>query len=250
MKNSKMIILLLVIITLYVGCFDNQVVQEKNNGFFAWMDAYIAVEENTPNTIATTLFLEDIPFSKDSVADISFLDISNDVIIDQFWIDDMKQPGGKFFSYAITLEFTAKKINVYETSGIIVTLKSNENIEYSIGKWVIDVNKSNEELVNTWNSPVATANAKILPYDYSLNPSGKITKIYYGDQLFISNDDGIKDTGSIDISKDYQSPIVYIKTKIIINDNQNESINYGKGTYCGALSLPEEVIIASKEHNN
>lgn len=250
MKNFKKIILVLISISLFAGCSNNQVIQENNNGFFAWMDAYIAIEEGSPNSIAATLFFENRPFSKNDVANISFKDINNDVIINNFRIEDIEQPIGKYSSYGITLDFTANKVNIYETSGVIITLKSDKTIEYSIGKWVIDVDKSNEELVDTWSSPMATSNAKIFPYDYLINSNGKITKLYYGNEVFISNDEGIIDIGTIDISKEYQSPIVYIKTKIIVAGNQNESTNYGKGTYCGALSLSDEVINISEKHNN
>lgn len=196
------------------------------------------------------MFFENEPFELDDVASITFVDINNDIPISNFRIEDTKQSVKQYSSYAITLTYTANTMSVYETSGIVITLKSNEAIKYPIGKWIFDVNEDSADIVDAWSSPVATANGKEFPYEYSvIQSTGKITKIYYGDQLSINDDLGLDNKGIIPINNNYSSPIVYIKSKIIVSTNRESKIDFGEGSYCGAIGSSEDVITASKERN-
>ncbi|ULO06747.1 hypothetical protein H1230_27800 [Paenibacillus sp. 19GGS1-52] len=248
MKKLNRIVIIWLAIILSSGC--SKPTNNKHNGFFAWMDAYIAIEQNTENAIAVTLFFENEPFEPDDVASITFVDISKDIPISNFGIEDTKQSVKHYSSYAITLNYTANTTGIYETSGIVITLKSNEAIKYPIGKWIFDVNEESADIVDVWSSPVATANGKEFPYEYSvIQSTGKITKIHYGDQLFINDDSGLDNMGIIPINNNYSSPIVYIKSKIIVSINGEDKIDFGEGSYCGAIGSSEDIITASKERN-
>jgi len=240
----------LLIISAISGCSKKQILQEHNNSFFAWMDAYIAIEKSTSNSIAATLFFKDVPFLKDDVSNISFLDIGENVKINDFKIENMDQSTNGFSSYAITLDFTASEVGVFKTSGLLLNLKSNKSIKYLIGGWVFDVNPPGKEIVNSWNALVASTNPGKFPYDYSLYQNGKITKIYYADNSFVKDDSGLEYKGEVNISNIYSAPLVYIKAKIIVSVDGEEIINYGKGTYCGAMNFAEDAISASKKRND
>jgi hypothetical protein len=247
-KTFKVIIGVSLILFLFTGCTDKGNASQRQE-FFAWMDSYLAVEQNVENSIAVTLFFEHAPYSTDEIASISFVGIQDQVVINDFRVETMGLPDPKYSAYVVTLTYTAKENGIFQTPGIRVTLKSNEEIQYPIGDWTFDIGKSGDGKVDTWGSPVVTSNGTQFPYIYSLkNSTGIIKKIYYGDKLFIENEHGISSEGSIDL-KGYSSPIVFIKSKIVFSEDGKEFIDYGKGCYCGAVGFSEEVVEKSKIHN-
>lgn len=142
---------------------------------------YIAIEKNTENTIAVTMFYEGKTFGKNDVSNIAFIGIDENIIIEGFQIEDLDQTDNKYSSYSITLNYKANEVGIFETSGIIINLTSNKSIEYSIGDWVIDVNEQTTEVIDTWSSPVASSNKNEFPYDYLIIESNyKIKEIHYG----------------------------------------------------------------------
>ncbi len=206
---------------------------------------YIAIEKNTENTIAVTMFYEGKTFGKNDVSNIAFIGIDENIIIEGFQIEDLDQTDNKYSSYSITLNYKANEVGIFETSGIIINLTSNKSIEYSIGDWVIDVNEQTTEVIDTWSSPVASSNKNEFPYDYLIiEPNYKIKEIHYGPNQYIGNEP--ESQGVINLEY-YSSPIVYIKSKVILEKDGSKIINYGKGCFCGAIGLSEEVITASKE---
>jgi hypothetical protein len=93
------------------------------------------------------------------------------------------------------------------------------------------------------------SNGTQFPFVYSLkNSTGIIKKIYYGDKLFIEDEHGISPKGSIDLNG-FSSPIVFIKSKIVLSEDGKEFIDYGKGCYCGAVDFSEVFVEKSKIHN-
>ncbi|SDG32770.1 hypothetical protein SAMN04488542_1366 [Fontibacillus panacisegetis] len=248
-KILKLLVVISFIMTILIACSEKTKLSNRTE-FFAWMDAYIAVEENVANSIAITMFFEKAPYDFKEISNISFVGIQDKVKIDEFQFTQNQQPNLKYSSYGITLNYKAIKKGIFQTSGIIITLKSNEKIQYPVGDWTFDVGTSDAGNVNTWNSPIASSNGKQFPYQYSLNNSlGLIKKMYYGNGLFIEKAEGINLKGTIRLEEHYSSPIVYIKTKIIYSETEQEYSNYGKGTYCGAYNISEDIIEKSKEHN-
>ena len=67
------------------------------------------------------------------------------------------------------------------------------------------------------------------------NITGKVEKI---------KDDTIE--GCIDISEN-QSPLKYVKSKILFTIDGKEYISYGKGCLCGALSFDEDDMKLSQQ---
>ena len=246
MKKLKIATLITILIFLFTDCSKEQ---GSNYGFFAWMDAYIAVESNTNNAIAITLFFDDPPFKKEDVTSVNFENIQEYVTISNFGIDDSAPKNGDYYTYIITLEYIPEVTGIYDTSGIIIELSNNTRINYPVGSWVFDINGQAAGIVDSWNSPVASKNAVEFPFNYSVN-NGNINKIHYGKDIFISNVDGIIEKGTIDIKDSYTSPVVYIKTKIEVYVNGIQKIDYGKGCYCGAFGFSEDGLISSKKHNS
>lgn len=247
MKKSIKIVIICIAMILSISCTK----QKTSNEFFAWMDAFIAIEKDIENSIAVTLFFDEAPFAKEDVTNIIFIDIYDEININSFTIEDMEQTDSEYSSYSITLYYSSDTIGVSETSGIIISLNTNETIEYPIGKWIFDVSEQNEEIVNSWSSPVASSNVNEFPYDYTLIEEGDyIKRIYYDKDLFVTEDLISAKKGIIDISNRFNSPIVYIKSKIIVSRNNKEIIDFGKGCYCGAIGFSDEMLELSKQKNN
>jgi hypothetical protein len=238
------------VLFLFAGCAGKHE-EVDNQPFFAWMDAYLAVEANVEQSVAVTMFFEHAPFSPDEIAGISFAGLKDQVVVDHFRVDRPKRlKGQKYSSYGITLNYLAKATGRYQTSGIVITLESNEAIPYPIGTWVFDVGEPGAGKVNTWEAPAATANATQFPYRFSLEHSqGMVTRIYYSPDRYIENERGIPPEGTIDLTEHYSSPIVYIRSKIVLSEDGKEYMDYGKGCYCGAVNVTEEAIEASRIHN-
>lgn len=245
-RKSIFVIIIMIVSVFSSGCSKGQ----TDKGFFAWMDAYIAAEKDAGNTIAVTMFFENKPFDEKDVSNISFIDINKDVMIEHYTIEDSGKKDKKYSSYSFTLDYRANEAGVYKTSGILINLASNETLEYTIGDWVFDIGEQNSEVLDTWSSPAATSNKDEFPYDYTVTTPGYVIKeIYYG--LDSSLDGEPEDKGAIRLEP-YSSPFVYIKSKVVLEKDGRSITNYGKGCYCGAMSLPEELpdfIDVSKEHN-
>lgn len=247
LKKLILTLLALSLILPIPGCSK----QETGNGFFAWMDTYMAVGVNSENVISTTLFFKNKPFAKENVINISFLDLdSSDIIISSYTVNDFKMPNNKYKSYSITLNFTAQNKGIYKTNGLKITLDSSKSIDYIIGDWTFDVDIEEEEVVDTWSSTMASGNNKEFPYNYTLeSPDLKMVELLLGEDYSIQNFFGLETEGRLPINDYYNAPIVYIKTKIRLESADKEIINYGKGCYCGALGSSEDLIDISKEQN-
>lgn len=236
------------LILLIGGCQKNQ---NSDYGFFAWMDAYIAAEVDTENILAITLFFDKEPFEESDIVSISFLDIDKEIVINSFKVDNLGDLNRDYSTYGITLNYSAEEMGVFETSGVKVMLHTDGIIEYPIGKWIFDIGESSEEVVNAWESPAASSNSENFSYSYTVKDSDTlITKVYYGNDRYINNDKGSINSGMIDLSADFSSPIVYIRSKIEVLVDNEYQINYGKGCYCGAMDFTEDEIEISKKQNS
>lgn len=244
---------LLLSIALVTGCTMKQEAASSDASrpeFFAWMDAYLAVENHVENAVAVTLYFEHEPYSSDEISTISFADIDNQVVINNFQVEHMKLPSSKYSAYAITLNYTAQQMGIFKTSGLIVSLKSNETIQYPVGNWTFDVGHRGADKVNTWDAPVTTSSGSVFPYQYTLNnTTGTIKKIYYGDQQYIEDDAAIDLQGTIHLARYYSAPIVYVKSKIVLSEGGKTFTDYGEGCYCGAVHFSKDVLEQSKIHN-
>jgi len=242
-------VILILILLIFIKIHDTK----KEYGFFAWMDAYIATETNAENTIAITLFYNKKPFETKDIVSINFSDIPDKIGITGFTVDDIKGTHHGYSSSTIILDFTAINPGVYTTSGVDIMLNNNKVIHYPVGSWTFDVNIPKEEVVvDSLSAQQVVSNGfTAFSYDYSVkNEDAVITKIYYGNNLYVSNEDKVLKKGVIDIQNEFQAPLIYIKSKIEVSLNNKKIINSGNGYYCGLLAATgDEVIKKSKNHN-
>lgn len=256
MKRS--IILLLLLLLMLAGCSREAPSKTARTDFMAWMDSYVAVEKGESNRIAATLFFPKgkQPYDAEDIINVSFQGQSDQVLVDKFDISSSQiPPDEKYGSYNMILDYTAHKTGQFRTPGIVVLLSSGQKVTYPVGQWTFDVDQKDSGIVDTWSSPAASTSRTEFAYEYSLkDPKTEILQINYGPQDYIKSDKGLPLQGNINMSSKYDSPIVFVKSKIRGTSAGKPFVSYGKGMYCGALSDSstngsEEVIEQSKKHN-
>jgi len=131
-KKIRLPVALTIILTLFLTIITSCSEKASHSEFFAWMDAYIAVEENVTNSIAVTMFYEEAPFASTDITNISFIGLQNEVNIEQFQVKQNKQVSLNYSSYVITLDYKALKRGMFQTSGITITTKSKGEVKYQL----------------------------------------------------------------------------------------------------------------------
>lgn len=249
-QSFKLLIVVSIMLVSFAGCTEKQN-ESKRKEFFAWMDAYLAVDTDSDNAVAVTMYFKKAPYKPEDIADIAFQDLQDQIDIYGFQAGPMKLAGTDYNGYAITLSYNARSKGIFRTKGIRVTLKSNETIDYPVGDWTFDVGDPHAGKVNTASSPFASSKGERFEYQYArLDTNGIVTRIYYGDQQYIEDENGLALSGSIDLSGHYSSPVVYIKSKIVLSENGRPFLNYGQGSYCGAMNHSKDILERSKARNS
>ncbi len=247
----------LILLIIILNCSACELKQDKINDFFAWMNSYIAMPVESKYYIALTYFFEKNKnqINLDNVHDLRFENISDKIEILNFEIYKCETPpSSKYLGYGITINFKTTDKGIFKTNNILITLNNKNTLKYPIGSWVFDVDNteeidSDEKYVDTKSSPVVSSNNKFYNYSYKIISSDvKIKRIYFDYDKYIYNENGLPESGRIEISKDGISPYSYIKTKIELSINDKNIIMYDKGCYCGAMNADESVIDLSKKY--
>ncbi|HIW31707.1 MAG TPA: hypothetical protein IAA29_02875 [Candidatus Paenibacillus intestinavium] len=247
MKRIFTTFLLLNALLILGGCSSGN----SDKPFMAWMDAYIAVEVNTEQQIAATLYSKNkLSLQSEDIITMQFIGAQQQLAIQQYRVIENTDPITSYHRYDIIIHYKALETGQYETSGIEITTLSMPTMSLLIGTWHFDVNDAPSEAIQSWNSPGAFSNNEKLPYDYnSSNDATLLTSIQYSKHSTIENKDGLPLAGSIDIKQDYNAPFVYIRTKIHSNHNNLTSLDYGNGIYLLSQAPATELIEISREHN-
>lgn len=186
---------------------------------------------------------------------MGFKGLEQTVKISDFTIEDNKGfSSNEYSSYVMTLTFNAAEKGIFKTNHIVLyTNNGNHNLSYPIGQWVFDIGESEleTEYVNTWESPAASSNRNEFAYDYKVNNKHiKMLKIWIGENTYVSDENGLPASGNIKIAGNQSAPVNYIKTKLELNIDGSRKIVYGKGCYCGAVGISDDLITFSKQNSD
>ena len=252
MKKYIMLTCILLLVPLYGCTSDTQ--KALNNGFFIWMDGYCAAGLGEKNSVALSFYYDskyETITDKDIVS-IAFEDISQDVQISNFRVEDLEISDHTYQGFSLTMDLDFHKKGLYKTDRLLIDLKNNQHCSLPIGNFTFDIGApADETLLDTWSSPVATSNADNFAYDFKLvEDSTRINSITYAENKNIQDSNGINSSGSIILSEAYHSPIKYIKPKIELISQNHTQIVYSKiGCYCGAIDFSDHIIEVSKEYS-
>jgi hypothetical protein len=252
MKKIIMLFSIILLVVLIVALINSKKNKDSDD-FFYWIDGYVAFEDKTSTSFALTYYFdkkkEYIDFNK--INRIEFLD-ANNISITNYTIAEMEfGNNAKYSGYSITLNVYSHSIGTDSVNYIkIYTSQDNYKI-YPIGTWFFDIGeKENTDLLDTWSSPVITGNSDELIYSYKPKFKDiKIIELTYGKNESIKSLDGIEYENHINITNSV-APVKYIKTKMIVEkDNQRHTI-YGKGCYCGGMMITDESVELSRQTLN
>lgn len=224
-----------------------------SDDFFYWIDGYVAFEENSQTSFALTYYYDKAKnhISNDKINRIEFIDADN-ISITNYTIAEMDfENDAKYSGYSITLDIKSNSIGIDQINYIKIYTDSNSYSIYPIGTWVFDIGpkEGNPDVLDTWSSPVASDNSNEFPYLYKLNSNNtKVLELWYGEKEYIKAINGIQLEGSIDISSN-TAPVKYIKTKMVVENNNKLYTVYGKGCYCGAINTSDESVELSRQYS-
>ncbi len=228
------------------------VISAPNNSFFARMNSYIAMPEDSEWTISLTIFSSTNNMSNltSDIVNVEFEGLSTVIPINDYSLSYLTSTDA-YSTYSFEITFSSTLPGVFQSCNIVFTKGDNSKFSYGIGDWVFDVGErpSKLDLLNTYSSPAASSNAEYFAYSYEvLSGSADIIQIFFGNNLSVESQTGLNLEDKLKLESD--SPAVYIRSKIIVNYNNNHEIFYGIGCYCGALDFDMNDIAISKSYSN
>lgn len=247
MKRIVTIILLFTMLFVIGGCNS----ENSDKPFMAWMEAYIGVEVNTEQLIATTLYSKKkLSFQAEDIINMQFIGDQQQLSIQNYEIKEVANSANSYHRYDIMIHYKALEIGQYEAYGIEITTLSMPPMSFPIGTWYFDVDEAPALAILSWSSPGAYSNNEKLPYHYtSANEATILTSIQYSKDSTFENINGLPLEGSIDIKQEYSAPFVYIRTKIHAIHQDQTQLDYSNGIYLQSHAPVKEVIEISRAHN-
>ena len=252
---KKIIGLLLIICILITGCGGIR----ESNGFFAWMDGYLAMAEGEEFSFALTFFFEQkkAPFKAEEITHLSFYNIEQIEISDYEILPLDIDNALKHDGYSFTLTINAKEKGLYKTDQLIVEI-DDFSFFFPIGNWTFDIEEINpsansSELINIWDSPAAGSNPETFAYDYKVeNDNIKIKEIWLSENIVLSSNEplGLPLSNVIELPKTLDAPINFIRPKVVLSIDGRETITLGMSYYSGAVGIEEDVLERSRERNS
>ncbi len=251
---KKKLISILAVVAMIVFIFINigkdtelEYNENKTDGFFIWMDAYVALPIKSEFTIALTYYYfrgkEDY-IHKDDIASIAFEGISN-VKIKDFSTHDLQCANENYNGYSINITVEALELGTNKVESINVRTIDGNEYKCSLGEWYFDVDIEDSGYVDAYSSAFVTAIPTKFHYNYIIESDGKISELQYWYDKSISENILNKDVLFIES----EAPFNYIKSKGTVEIDNKEYKFYGLGSYCGILNVDEQDIKLSNEHN-
>lgn len=237
---------------LCTGCGN----KEQSNGFFAWMDGYLAMATGEEYEVALTYFFETDkpPFTADEVQDVSFDNLEKievaDYVITPMHTDKSLQCGG----YVFQLTVRSKETGIYKADKVLLTI-GGATTPFSVGEWVFDIEdgisqEDSDKEIDTWSSPVAGSDSRIFSYDYQLaNDDVKIKDIWVSDAIVVSDAEGLPLSNEIPLQQTMKAPVNFIRPKIVLEIADEEMTTFGISYYAGALGDQKDLLEKSRKHN-
>lgn len=249
---KKILAILLITCILITGCSK----AKETNGFFAWMDGYLAMAEGEEFSFALTFFFErgKAPFDADEVTGLSFYNIEQIEISDYeiALLDTDKALNHEGYSFTLTVK--AKEKGIFTTDKLIATIH-NSSVTFPIGKWSFDVEEigssiDSEGLIDIWSSPSAGSNPETFAYDYKvINNGTKISEIWISEDIVLAEDEGLPLSNIVELPEILDAPLNFIRPKIILSVDGKETTAFGMSYYSGAVGIGDDVLEKSKERN-
>lgn len=244
--------ILLIIGILTIGCSSKR----ELNGFFAWMDGYLAMAVGEEVEVGLTFFYQQnkVPFTADDFLTLSFDDIDQIEISDYSITPlDEERPQG-YRGYVFDLTIKAEEKGVFRTDKLVANI-NNESVVFPIGDWIFDIEEgispSDEEgIIDIWGSPGAWSNPEVFIYDYKVTDKNTTLKeIWLSEDTILSEAMGLPLVNDVELPRGMSAPIKFIRPKLILTVNGEEVITFGMSSYVGAINNQKDMVEKSKIRN-
>jgi hypothetical protein len=185
--------------------------QTEQSDFFFWMESYIAAPVDSNFEIALTYYYnkKDNYIDINKISNIEFADIDEKVKIESYAIDKIKfKSDNEYKGYSFEMNLKFLNLGNFQTEFIKLHFENGDEIIYPIGKFVFDIDESEEDNppINTWVSPVASADDEYFAYYYTRSDKNAvIEELSYGDSSSIYSIEGIELEKKIKLDK-YNAP--------------------------------------------
>lgn len=250
--KSKLVLLLICVCCILTSCNKADNEDEVHRLFFAWTEGYLASPVEQENVFALTFYCKKnaSPFHLSEIVDIKFKNVLEQAISLQYTVEPLNiEEEDGYLAYAVYFTYTPRQVGVFEADSIMFTLNNGDQLYYPFGHIAFDIDETDSEIINTWESVAASSNSAIFPYSYSFNKkNAKLTKMQIGMDEIIFDVEGLEQSGRIHLEDSYSAPLVIIRAKLFIDYNAETLISYGKGCYCGAGNASESILNLSLEH--
>lgn len=222
----------------------------NTDDFFFCSDSFFAVPQNTNTQLSLTFYFDNENNQMSQLSGLSFVEreLADNTIVTLLSVTSIE----KFEGYnraAVRFEVNFKKPGIYTESFIETCFSDGSKVVYPIGFWTFDVGVENNSIL--YNTIISTVNRDIFRYSLDVGEVGtidKITKIIYGVDMEVYDDDGLPLEGNFSINTETELPLRIIQPKFIYESAGEEKEAYGTPIYLGAMNAGMEDIECVREY--
>lgn len=240
--KKKIFIIFISIIIITIIILELAKRNNENEDSFLWCDAYIAAAEESDLIVSLTYFYISNPVEFSDVSAIELVSVSN-ISVSSFEYYNLDK-SSKYNSIGLDLNLHFGKSSYLECDTIKLVFEDGKSRTYKVGNLKFDIGEKETQNQNLdiWESPVASAYHSEFPYYYI--PSEKISnvRIQYGEKQIMDVNITEKSEISGEIELNCEAPLTLIRPRILCETFNGVEIYYGNTCYCGALNIKEEDI--------
>lgn len=220
---------------------------EMEDGFFIWMDGYVALPVNSEFDIALTYYFfegkENYIHGEDITA-VSFEGAPN-IRVKDFRVQNAVCENETYEGY--TIYITVEALERGEGYAEAVNLYLDDGTDYMcpVGAWYFDVDEPDAGYVDAYSAVFVSSSSQEFNYNFITDDDWVITELQYWHDKKVTDD--VPNSDILYVEGD--APFKYIKAKGLVTVEGEEHPFYGLGSYCGILGAEESDIQLSYERN-
>ena len=217
-------------------------------GFFIWQEGYIACGQGDRVVLPFTYYYTGTDRTLEDVDAVSFPDGA--VAVESFQISQMELGQGvPYRAFLLTLTLRPAERGSFTERALAIRYQDGSTKNLPIGSQAFDVGQPEDgrRLVDVYRGPAASTDSMGFVYDYAVSdPSAKLTALKVWPDISLQSAAGLPLAGAVALEGG--APVKYIQAKLAVSCNGVQYPYYGKGYWCGALSLDADGIRRSRDY--
>ncbi len=247
MRRRVCIGILLIVVLCFTGCTQEDFVKDRSDGFFLWMDGYVALPVESNFEIALTYYFfegKENYIHKDEIVRIEFRDVSN-ITVKDFYVQDVECSNETYEGFSLHITVEALEEGITYGDSVRMYLTDGTQYDCPLGQWCFEVGQKDSGLVYAYEGTFASSSPDKFSYKYQLNEGDSISELQYWHNQKITEHIKAEDV----LVLEGEAPFRYVKSKGLVLSDGQEYCFYGLGCYCGALGADEKDIEMSYNRN-